>query len=230
MDARLSLDGRHVAGPTPEGFGVVNRDSGATLRLADVKATEGYEVSDDGSWLAWRGKDELNGTFGLHILSIRTGQRRWLSATGVTPSWAPRAGRLAFADNGAVVIYDPDNQTAIATIENASNPAWRSGSELSVTTAGGDLVLVDTAIPGYPRRSIISANAVRGRIRWSPDGRYAALVMTGFAAQLRCLRTLSDASAVTVLRLHDRRVQPVISNCSAVDFEYHWVNDAALCK
>jgi hypothetical protein len=228
LSARLSADGQHIAGPTLDSFVVVDRKSGVTRRLSEVRVNGDYEISPDASWLAWSGKYQNSHAQDLHVLSLTTGKHHVVSGSGRYLSWDPANRHLAFEDGNDVAVFDVSSG-AVIRVPNAGHPSWRVLGELSMTS-GVDLIIARVLSADASRTRLGDARPIRGHVRWSPDGEYAAFVTRSIGAQMSCLTSLSDASALSVMRFSDRRVVSLVSNCSAVDYSYHWVKDADLCR
>lgn len=179
---------------------VIDLESGAVRRLASAQVPVWWDVSRDGSWLAFvRFADprHLAEGFRLGVVNLSDGAVRDLPGVirqtwGEAVSWSPRGNRLAYitpgeGDEGGLFIADPERgarrrlgDARSGWAESFRGPLWSADGGELYFTGGNALWSVDaesgdaTAVARLPGRDVLTALARReDHTIWSPDGRSA---------------------------------------------------------
>jgi dipeptidyl aminopeptidase/acylaminoacyl peptidase len=166
-DLAWSSDGERLAFASSQGITVVGRDGSTRIVARGTQPS----WSPDGSWLVY--VEQLSEPARAVISVVRSDGRGTARHLGgwTLPRWSPNGRTIAWIDNGALVVGDPDGSTQRRylhpTFTNFSAPAWSPDSRRVATTVENGHALVFELATG--RKTYLTRRPVRA-LSWAPSG------------------------------------------------------------
>lgn len=226
---RISRRGNIILGWNPGGLFTLAVGSGQTLPLARLKlTTDEFDLSADGSQIAWVGRDAISGQTGLLILDTESQHVELVAAAGRHPSLSPDGSAIAYEDGPSVKIQINKSLKDDLKLEGTL-PSWAAdGSRVAYRAPSGSYRIVD--IRSGKSREVSVIGSVVSPLQWSGDGKQFMYVTRTWRDYWLAPLSCTERHRVVIQGADSDRGVVFHIGCELHPERIHWINAESICS